>query len=201
MPVGRIAKTKRGDKREKILEAAEKVFAQKGFYPARIADIAKEAGVAEGTIYIYFDSKEDLMVSIFKEKMGEWVDRLRSLLAGCETALEKLRVIVHTHFSTLFENPNLAQLVQIELRACSAFMRGGSAPEMRRYLNVIEEVLREGKERGEFRPDFDEWLAARSLLGIMDELATIWVLKKKLKLTAMVDDVLDVFYKGIKGGV
>ncbi|BAT70979.1 TetR/AcrR family transcriptional regulator, fatty acid metabolism regulator protein [Thermosulfidibacter takaii ABI70S6] len=201
MPTTSISKTRRGDKRERILKAAEKVFASKGFYPARITDIAKEAGVAEGTIYIYFDSKEDLILSIFKDKFDEWMKVLKERLAACSSALEKLRTIIGTHFTTLYENPHLAQLIQIELRACSAFMRGGSAPEMRKYLRIIEEVLKEGKERGEFRSDFNEWLAARALLGIMDEMATVWVLKKRLSLPAIVDDVLEIFYKGIKGGV
>ncbi len=199
MPLVKEVSRRKGDKRERILKAALKIFAQKGFYPARISDIAKEAGVAEGTIYIYFDSKEDLILSVFREKMGQWMERLSAMLSEAESSKEKLRIIVSTHFSTLYNNPHLAQLVQVELRACSAFMRGGSAPEMRRYLRIIEEVLREGKERGEFRKDFNEWLAARALLGIMDELATIWVLKKRIELPAMVDDVLDIFYKGIGG--
>ena len=194
-----MARTKVDNKRERILEAAERVFAKKGFHSARVSDIAREADVADGTIYIYFESKEDLILSIFKEKIGAWIDELKKKLEACKSAKEKLRVIVDTHFRTLYENPHLAQIVQIELRACSAFMRGGSAPEMKRYLKVIEEVLREGKERGEFRKDFSEWLAARALLGIMDEMTTIWVLRKKLQLPAIVDDVLDIFYNGIGG--
>ncbi len=199
MPTANVAKARRGDKRGKILKAAEKVFAEKGFHLARISDIAKEAGVAEGTIYIYFDSKEELILSIFKEKIGAWIDDLKRKLSSCGNAREKLRVVVETHFATLYNNPHLAQLVQIELRACSAFMRGGSAPEMRRYLGLIEEVMKEGKETGEFRSDFDEWLAARALLGVMDEMATIWVLKRRLELPAIVDAVVDIFYKGIGG--
>ncbi len=199
MAVRGVVGSRRKGKRDLILKAAEKVFAQKGFHPARVADIAREAGVAEGTIYIYFDSKEDLILNVFKEKLEEWMSGLKERLSRIESAKEKLRAVIDTHFSVLYNNPHLAQLIQIELRACSAFMRGGSAPEMRKYLGIIEEVLKEGKEKGEFRQDFSEWLAARALLGIMDELCTIWVLKKKLELPAMVDDVLDIFYKGIGG--
>ena len=196
----KLKEAKRGDKRKRILRAAEKVFAEKGFHFARITDIAKEANVAEGTIYIYFDSKEHLILSVFKEKLEEWMEFLKDRLSERESASEKLKVIIESHFNTLYYNPHLAQLVQIELRACSAFMRGGSAPEMRKYLRIIEDVIREGKEKGEFREDVNEWLAARALLGIMDELATIWVLRKKLELPAMVDGVFDIFYKGVKGG-
>ncbi len=195
----KVSEAKKGDKRKRILKSAERIFAKRGFHLARVADIAREAGVAEGTIYIYFDSKEHLILSVFKEKLEEWMESLKKRLETMESAYEKLRAIIETHFETLYNNPHLAQLIQIELRACSAFMRGGSAPEMRKYLGIIEEVLREGKEKGEFRQDFSEWLAARALLGIMDELCTIWVLKKKLELPAMVDDVLDIFYKGIGG--
>ena len=195
-----MAKKRKGNKREKILLAAEEVFANKGFYMSRVSDIAKRAKVAEGTIYIYFESKEDIILSIFKEKMGKWLESLKEKLSQINDPIEKLREIIGTHFSTLYENPHLAQLIQIELRACSAFMRGGSAPEMKAYLNLIEEVIEEGKEKGVFRKDFSTKVAARALLGIMDEMATIWVLKKKFDLRELTEEVFDIFYKGIKGG-
>jgi len=195
-----MVKTKRGNKRERILAAAEEVFANKGFYMSRVADIAKRADVAEGTIYIYFESKEDIILSIFKEKMGKWLESLKKKLSQMNDPVEKLKEIIRTHFSTLYENPHLAQLVQIELRACSAFMRGGSAPEMKSYLNLIEEVIEEGKEKGLFREDFSTKVAARALLGMMDEMATIWVLKKKFDLRELTGEVFEIFYKGIKGG-
>ncbi len=199
-----LSKTKRKErksKRESILKAAEKVFAEKGFHMARIADIAKLAGVAEGTIYIYFDSKEDLILSIFKERITKWIQELKKRLEKCSTAKEKLAELIRLHFQSLEEDPHFAQLLQIELRACSAFMRGGSAPELKAYLKVMEEVIEEGKAKGEFRKDVNSRIAARALLGMMDEMVTIWVLKKRFKLPEVADEIFDLFYNGIKGGV
>ncbi|NPA15436.1 MAG: TetR/AcrR family transcriptional regulator [Deferribacteres bacterium] len=197
----RLRKKERKSKREKILKAAERVFAEKGFHTARIADIAKLAGIAEGTIYIYFDSKEDLILSIFKERFGDWLEKLKQRLKECSTAKEKLAELIKLHFKSLEEDPHFAQLLQIELRACSAFMRGGSAPELKAYLKVMEEVIEEGKEKGEFRENLNSRIAARALLGMMDEMVTIWVLKKRFKLPEVADEIFGLFYQGIKGGV
>ncbi|MGB9668319.1 MAG: TetR/AcrR family transcriptional regulator [Thermosulfidibacteraceae bacterium] len=193
-----MPKTKTYKKRDLIIDAAEKVFASKGYHNARILDVAREAGVAEGTIYLYFESKEDLLLAIFKDRMSKWVGDLKERLKGSSLdPLMKLRLIIESHFKTLYENPHWAQLVQIELRACSVFMRGGSAPELREYIRVIEEVLEEGKEKNIFSGDLNIWVSARMLLGIMDEFSTIWVLKRKLELPSLVDVVLEIYTKGI----
>ncbi len=191
---------KQKSKREAILKAAEKVFAEKGFHMARVADIARLAGVAEGTIYIYFENKEDLILSIFKERFASWIKELKNLLEKQNSAKDKIRAIINLHFKSLEEDPHFAQLLQIELRACSAFMRGGSAPELKSYLKVIEEVIEEGKAKKEFRKDLNPKTASRALLGMMDEMVTIWVLRKKLKLSEVADEIFDLFYKGIQGG-
>ncbi len=185
-------------KRRAILDAAIKVFAERGFHGSRISDVAKEAGVAEGTIYLYFKGKDDLLLSVFSKRVGTFVENVRATVAGMSTPQEKLRAIVENHFSHLEGDPPLAQVIQIELRSCSAFMRGGVSPELKAYLGIIEGILEEGKAKGTFRPDLNVKLAAKAFFGMMDEVATVWVLGRKRPLTEMAGEIFSIFYQGIK---
>ncbi len=198
MGTGKTGKMSKEQKREVILDAAIRVFAEKGFHSSRISDVAKEAGVAEGTIYLYFKNKDDLLLSIFSKRVGAFVEDVRRAVASVTTPQEKLKTIVEKHFSHLEGDPHLAQVIQIELRACSVFMRGGVSPELKAYLEIIEEVLEEGKARGVFREDLNVKLASKAFFGMMDEVATVWVLRRKRPLTEMAGDIFSIFYQGIK---
>lgn len=191
-------KVNKEEKGEAILNAAIRVFAEKGFHHSRISDVAKEAGVAEGTIYLYFKNKDDLLLSVFSRKMGSFVKDLRALISGMDSPKEKLRTIVEHHFGYLNKDPSLALVVQIELRGCSAFMRGGASPELKAYLNTIEEVLEEGKNLGIFRSDLNVKVASKALFGMMDEVATVWALRRKRPLPEFAGEVFSIFYQGIK---
>ena len=186
------------EKREAILNAAIKVFAKKGFHNSRISDVAKEAGVAEGTIYLYFENKDHLLLSVFSRKMASFVKELRNLISSIDSPKDKLRAIVEYHFDYLNKDPSLALVVQIELRGCSAFMRGGASPELKAYLNTIEEVLEEGKRRGIFRRDLNVKVASKAFFGMMDEVATVWALKRRRPLPEFAEEVFSIFYQGIK---
>ena len=191
-------KASKEQKREAILDAAIRVFAEKGFHSSRISDVAREAGVAEGTIYLYFKNKDDLLLSVFSKRVGAFVEDVRQAVAEVSASQEKLRTIVEKHFSHLEGDPHLAQVIQIELRACSVFMRGGVSPELKAYLEIIEEVLEEGKAQGIFRGDLNVKLASKAFFGMMDEVATVWVLRRKRPLTEMAGDIFSIFYQGIK---
>jgi len=186
------------EKREAILNAAIRIFAEKGFHHSRISDVAKEAGVAEGTIYLYFKNKDHLLLSVFSRRMGSFVEDLRTLISGMDSPKDKLRMIVEQHFGYLNGDPSLALVVQIELRGCSVFMRGGVSPELKSYLNLIEEVLEEGKGLGIFRGDLNVKVASKTFFGMMDEVATVWVLKRKRPLPEFAGEVFSIFYQGIK---
>ena len=191
-------KVNKEEKREAILNAAIKVFAKKGFHNSRISDVAKEAGVAEGTIYLYFENKDHLLLSVFSRKMASFVKELRNLISSIDSPKDKLRAIVEYHFDYLNKDPSLALVVQIELRGCSAFMRGGASPELKAYLNTIEEVLEEGKRRGIFRRDLNVKVASKAFFGMMDEVATVWALKRRRPLPEFAEEVFSIFYQGIK---
>src|SRR3989337_1236907 len=139
------------DKPQQIIEAAVRVFARKGYYNSRVSDIAREAGVAAGTIYLYFKTKDDILVTLFRDKMAEFVGALRKAIADEPDAASKVRRLVALHFRMLEESPELAEVVQVELRQGQKFFRGASSQEIGAYFALIGSVLEEGVAAGRFR--------------------------------------------------
>src|SRR2546425_397919 len=131
------------DKPQAIIDAAIRVFARNGYYNSRVSDIAREAGIASGTIYLYFKTKDDILVRLFREKMAEWVALVRKEVAAERDPLAKIRKIVALHFRVIQENPDLAEVVQVELRQGHKFFRGASAHEVSAYFDVIQSALEE----------------------------------------------------------
>jgi len=178
------------DKPQQIIAAAIRVFARSGYYNSRVSDIAREAGIASGTIYLYFKTKDEILVTLFREKMAEWVALVRRELAAERNPLAKIRKIVALHFKVLEENPDLAEVVQVELRQGQKFFRGASAHEVSAYFDVINDVLEEGAAAGLIRRDLPLKVATKMLFGAMDQMATSWVLGKRgYRLTEATDPV------------
>jgi TetR/AcrR family transcriptional regulator, fatty acid metabolism regulator protein len=174
------------------------VFARTGYYNSRVSDIAREAGIASGTIYLYFKTKDEILVTLFREKMAEWVASVRREIAAERDPLAKIRKIVALHFRVLEENPELAEVVQVELRQGHKFFRGASAHEVSAYFDVIHDVLAEGAAAGLIRRDLPLKVATKMLFGAMDQMATSWVLGKRgSRLTEATDPVATVFLRGV----
>src|SRR5690242_6612965 len=186
------------DKPQQIIEAAIRVFARNGYYNSRVSDIAREAGIASGTIYLYFRTKEEILVTLFREQMASFVAHLRREIAGEPDAVAKIRRLVALHFSVLEQNPALAEVVQVELRQGHKFFRGASAHEVSAYFELIGSVLEEGVAAGSFRPDLPVKIATKMLFGAMDQMATSWVLGKRgYRLVDAADPVANLFLKGV----
>ena len=186
------------EKPQQIVEAAIRVFARNGYYHSRVSDIAREAGIASGTIYLYFRTKDEILVTLFREKMAAWVAFLRREIAGEVDAVARLRRLVHLHFSVLEKNPDLAEVVQVELRQGHKFFRGASAQEVSAYFALIESVLEEGIAAGQIRHDVPVKVATKMLFGAMDQMATSWVLGKRgYRLTAAAEAVATIFLRGV----
>jgi len=187
------------DKPHQIIEAAVRVFARNGYYNSRVSDIAREAGIASGTIYLYFRTKEEILVRLFRDKMAEWVAEVRREIAGEPDAVRKIRRLVLLHFSVLEQNPDLAEVVQVELRQGHKFFRGASAHEVSAYFDLIASVLEEGIAAGLVRKDLPVKIATKTLFGAMDQLATSWVLgKRTYRLTDSAEAVATIFLKGVR---
>jgi TetR/AcrR family fatty acid metabolism transcriptional regulator len=188
----------RGDKRDAILRAAIRTFARSGFFGAQVADVARGAGVAAGTVYLYFRSKDDLLVSIFEGVMSEAIAEGRAALAGIADPLERLRRIAHLHLDRLSRDRDLAVVFQVELRQTTKFMERFSNTLLRDYLGILRDVIAEGQAAGVVRAGVNPTLAAKVLFGALDEMATNWMLShRRTSLDGIADAVIDVFVHGV----
>lgn len=169
---------RRDDKRGKILKSAVKVFARRGFYNAKISEIAHHAGVADGTIYLYFKNKDDILICLFDENMGKIIADFQSRLATVADPAEKLRLFVHQHFELVRTMPDLAAVLQLELRQSNKFIKEYTGSRFYDYLNLISSIIREGQAAGVFRSDVLPGIVKRALFGALDEFSTLWVLSK-----------------------
>src|SRR5436853_1148128 len=187
-------------KRELILRAATDVFAGRGFFNAQVADVARAAGVAAGTVYLYFRSKDDLLVSIFERSMQAAIEDGRASVAGVDDPAERLRAIARVHLGRLGRDRNLAIVFQVELRQSTKFMERFSSTLLRDYLGLIREAIEDGQRDGVFRSDIKPTVAAKILFGALDEMATNWILsRRRYSLEAEADVVVDLFLNGAKG--
>jgi len=185
-------------KRQRILRAATDVFAQNGYFNAKVSEIAKSAGVADGTIYLYFDGKEDLLVNIFREHTRGYLQSLERDLAQARRADERVRVTIRHHLETLGRDRPLAIVAQVELRHSLKFMALLSHQEVADYLNILRKVVEQGQNDGVFRRTLNPQLVAKSIFGILDEMVTSWVLsEKEYELAAQAEPVADFVLNGL----
>ena len=168
-----------GDKRHLIIEAAVKVFAEKGFFGARVSEIAEEAGVADGTIYLYFRSKDDLLISLFEEKMEGILTALHRTLDEHARPEDKLRCYIVEHLRLVAEQPQLMQVLTIELRQSARFIKEYTPRAFGRLLDTVGSILEQGQTAGVFRQDLDTAVFRRALFGAIDEISLEWVLRAR----------------------
>lgn len=195
---GASAKTVVADKREAILRSAIQVFARKGYFNSKVSDIAGEAGIADGTVYLYFKSKDEILHSIFDRAMAEFIAEGKKELAELNTPEEKLRKIADLHLERLGADRNLAIVFQIELRGSTKFMQEFSAAGFAEYLDIIRKTIEEGQRSGVFRDDLKPVVCAKILYGALDEMVTNWILSNKpYPLAPMAGEVLKIFFGGV----
>ena len=187
----------RADRRDAILRAAIDVFAGRGFFNAQVADVARAGGIAAGTVYLYFKSKDDLLVSIFERTMPEAIAEGRAAIAPVRDPIEQLRAVARMHLDRLGRDRNLAVVFQVELRQSTKFMERLSSTLLREYLGIIRGILVEGQKTGAFRKELNATLAAKLFFGGLDEMATNWILsRRKYALASEADAIVDLFVRG-----
>jgi TetR/AcrR family transcriptional regulator, fatty acid metabolism regulator protein len=186
-------------KRDTILRAAVEVIAERGYFGARMAEVAERAQVADGTLYLYFKGKEDLLVSIFEDYVEAFLRLARRDLAGVSDARRKLALVVERHLASLERDRPLAHVLQIELRHTRRFLRRVAKGRVADYLALLEEIVREGVHQGVFRADVPPEVAARAVFGSLDESVTAWVLAKRPgSLSAQARPLLDLLLQGLE---
>jgi TetR/AcrR family transcriptional regulator, fatty acid metabolism regulator protein len=192
------ARPERTDKRDALLRAAIETFAARGYFNAQVADVARTAGVAAGTVYLYFRGKDDLLISIFEKTMKEAIAAGRETIAGLEDPLAQLQAIARLHLDRMSRDRNLAVVFQVELRQSTKFMERFSATQLREYLGIIRDVIADGQSKQVFRADVNPTLAAKLFFGALDEMATNWILsRRKYSLAGEADAIVDFFVGGL----
>ena len=188
------------EKYQKIIEAATKVFAKKGFYNSKVADIAAEADVADGTIYLYFKNKDDILISIFEHSMDVFISTVKKTLETSLDPAEKLELFIKLHLELVEKNPYVAQVLQIELRQSSKFMKEYDVRKFKAYLEIISGIIQQGQSKGVFNNNLDLHILSRAIFGAVDEMALEWILlkKKKYTLEACAKQLANVFINGLK---
>lgn len=186
-------------KYKQIIDAAVIVIAENGYHQAQVSKIAKQAGVADGTIYLYFKNKEDILISVFEDKMAVFINRLQVIVDRNETASEKLQKMIESHFKVQTDNKHLGIVTQLELRQSNIEVRAKINAILKGYLDLIDEILRQGVNAGDFRANMDIRLARQCIFGSIDEITTSWVMKdQKFDLLAIAPNVYELLLNGIK---
>ncbi|MFC4711826.1 TetR/AcrR family transcriptional regulator [Planococcus dechangensis] len=186
-------------KYKQIIDAAVIVIAENGYHQAQVSKIAKQAGVADGTIYLYFKNKEDILISVFQEKMGVFVSELEKIIAQDASAADKLGMMINSHFSLLAGDLHLAIVTQLELRQSNHEIRIKINNVLRGYLKLMDQILISGIESGEFDQNMDIRLARQMVFGTMDETITTWVMNEhKYDLVELAPKVQRLLLKGMQ---
>ncbi len=190
---------KAANKHSKIIHAATKVFAKKGFFNARISDIAKEAKVADGTIYLYFNNKFDILISVFEEEIGSLITQVKKLLAAEDDPRKMLEVFAKKHLTVMKKNKNLAEVIQIELRQSAKLIKDYRNNKFSEYVNIISSIIKLGQEQKIYRASIRPGIAKRAFFGALDEISRIWTVGVATEYTVeeTTQQVLEIFLCGI----
>ena len=190
----------RRNKRDRILRAAIVVFARKGFYTARVSDIARSAGVADGTIYLYFKNKDDILVSLFDERLSKLIETLRVELPPLPDATSRLRRLIQLQIGTMEAHRDLAEVVTVNLRQSTRLLKQFAAPRFAEYLEVMSGVIHEGQNKKILRADVSPMTVARMVFGAIDGLALTWALGNAVpgELSKAAEQLANVVVSGLR---
>ena len=187
------------EKRQRILDAAVAEIARHGYYQTTVAMIARRAGVADGTIYLYFKNKDELLFSIFDRAMSRFIRQGQAELPDEGGAEQKLRRIIQLHLSLVGADQDLAIITQVELRHSLHFMDQLSRSQVGEYLGIIADVVKQGQQEGIFKAGTDPLFAAKAIFGILDEMATDWVLSRRnVRLETKAEAVAELLLGGLR---
>lgn len=187
------------DKHQKITQAAVKVFARKGFFNARISDIAKEAKVADGTIYLYFNNKYDILISMFEDEIGKTILQVKLQLDQENDPRKMMEIFALHHLQLLKDKKDLAEVLQMELRQSNKFMKEYRNKKFIEYVDIISTIVKKGQEIGIFRKDLLPGIVKRAYFGALDEMSRLWILTPKppYNLAETAKQISEIFLFGL----
>ncbi len=190
---------RRAERENQILRAAVRAFSQHGYHDCTVARVAREAGVADGTLYLYFRSKEDLLVSAFRHVLEGILDRLDREMSAAADPVERLRRLVELHLQVMEDDPELASFLQFQLRQPDPAIRRAISDPLRAYARRIERAVDDGKASGVLRPEVPTRAVRRVLFGAIDETVSAWLLHgRDSPLRARAGPILDIVLNGVR---
>ncbi|UCF90365.1 MAG: TetR/AcrR family transcriptional regulator [Desulfobacterales bacterium] len=188
----------KNNKYHRILEAAVKVFARQGFRQSTVSQIAKEAGVADGTIYLYFKNKDDILVQFFAYKTKQVFERFRAAVDGADRSLDKLRNLIRRHLEEFQRDRNMALVYQVETHQNSRLAEAQIKEMSKMYRDLISEIVEQGQAEGCIRKDLYFGLVKHFIIGAVDEVINTWLHSDgKYDLASMAEPLVDLFVQGI----
>ena len=194
-----MSRKKDGEKRKRILDSAIKVFARTGYSDARMQDVAKEADVSHGTVYVYFKNKDALFVSIFQEILGELIKYLCSEIQKEKNAEDKLRRMISMQLDIIEENPDLTKLILIEFPRSGNFLSDSNTDVLSKYIDLISDVIKQGIDGGIFSIGIRTDIIATMIYAGIQGIATRWILDgMNYSLKVMHKEITDILLNGLK---
>jgi TetR/AcrR family fatty acid metabolism transcriptional regulator len=194
----KIKKKHKNNKYHLILEAAVKVFARQGFYQSTVAQIAKEAGVADGTIYLYFKNKDDILVNFFHYKTKQVFERFRAEVDKAGSGLDKLRNLIRRHLAEFQRDRDMAILYQVGTHQIDRLAETQIREMSKMYQDIVSEIVEVGQQEGSIRKDLYVGLVKRFILGGVDEVINTWLHSERdYDLVTMADPLVELFVRGI----
>ena len=185
-------------KYHQILEAAVKVFARQGFHQSTVAQIAKEAGVADGTIYLYFKNKDDILVQFFSFRAKQVFESFRKEVDRAQNSLDKLRNLIHRHLAEFQRDRDGAIVYQVETHQNSRLAEAQIKEMSQMYRDIISEIVEQGQQEGTIRKDLYVGLVKRFIIGAVDEVINTWIHSDgEYDLVSMASPLVDLFVRGI----
>jgi len=171
------------DKTQVILDAAIRVFAEKGYYGARVSDIAGEAGIAYGLVYHYFKNKEDLLISIFKTRWDQFLSAIRSIMDGGGDPGEMIRKVISFLFHSYKNNPAMIEVMIMDVTKSTRFLNDENISHFLEAFSLIARIVDLGKDTGVFRSDIDSTMAAYTIYGSVERMMLLWILRDQKSIT------------------
>ncbi|MGM0424160.1 MAG: TetR/AcrR family transcriptional regulator [Thermodesulfobacteriota bacterium] len=189
---------KKNDKYQQILEAAIKIFARQGYFNSTISQIAREAGVADGTIYLYFKNKDDILDNFFSYKTGQVFSRFKQEVDRADNALDKLQNLIHRQLAEFEMNRDMAIVYQMETRL-KRHLSDRKIKEMSKmYFDLVAEIVEQGQKEGVIRQNLQVNLVKQLIIGAVDEVITTWLYSsREYTLVSMAEPLVDLFVRGI----
>lgn len=188
----------KNDKYHRILEAAVKIFAKQGFHQSTVAQIAKEAGVADGTIYLYFKNKDDILVQFFSYRTKQVFDQFQTEVHRATNSLDKLRNLIRRHLDEFQRDRDGAIVYQVETHQYNRLAEAQIKEMSKMYRDIIADIVEQGQQEGTIRRDLYVGLVKRFIIGAVDEVINTWIhSEEQYDLVSMADPLVELFIQGI----